>query len=252
MANLDTIGGLHYEMMRRCYDEKSVMYPTYGAVGIKACDEWHDRNNFRKWCKENGYVKGLRLNRIDSSKDYCPENCVLGNKNCKIIGGKNQELKKAIKERKQKKKEAGIKGYMHDDPLYDTFIAMHERCENPKHICYKNYGGRGIFVCDEWKRKGGFCNFKKWANENGWAKGLTLDRIENDKGYSPDNCRWATKLQQCYNKTNNIIYNYGGIDMPLGMIAKLEDVRYGLLYTRVRLNGMSISEALADIRKSID
>ena len=69
MASLDTIGGLHYEMMRRCYNENSVIYTTYGAVGIKVCKEWHDREVFWKWCKENGYVKGLRLNRIDSTKD---------------------------------------------------------------------------------------------------------------------------------------------------------------------------------------
>ena len=86
--------------------------------------------------------------------------------------------------------------------------------------------------------------------ENGWAKGLTLDRIDNNKGYSPDNCRWVTRLQQCYNKTNNILYNYGGIEIPLGMIAKLEDVKYGLLYTRVKQKGMSINEAIADIKKS--
>lgn len=80
MADLNSIGGLHYEMMRRCYNPKSIAFKSYGAKGIKVCEEWHDRDNFRKWCNENGYTKGLRLNRIDSTKDYCPENCVLGNK----------------------------------------------------------------------------------------------------------------------------------------------------------------------------
>ena len=105
-------------------------------------------------------------------------------------------------------------------------------------------------VCEEWCRKSGFPNFKKWAIKNGWVKGLTLDRIDNNKGYSPDNCRWVTRLQQCYNKTNNILYSYGGIEMPLGMIAKLENVKYGLLYLRVRQKGMSVSEAIAEIKKS--
>ena len=75
MASLNTIGGLHYEMMRRCYNEKSVAYKDYGAKGIIVCEEWHDREKFRKWCLENGWVKGLKLNRRDSSKNYCPENC---------------------------------------------------------------------------------------------------------------------------------------------------------------------------------
>lgn len=68
MADLNSIGGLHYEMMRRCYNPKSIAFKSYGAKGIKVCEEWHDRDNFRKWCNENGYTKGLRLNRIDSTK----------------------------------------------------------------------------------------------------------------------------------------------------------------------------------------
>lgn len=250
MADLNSIGGLHYEMMRRCYDEKSVMYPAYGAVGIKVCEEWHDREVFRKWCKDNGWNKNLRLNRIDGTKDYCPENCCFGNKNCKIIGGRNQEVKKSIEERKQKKLESGIKGNITEEPLYITYISMHERCERKTHINYPNYGGRGISVCDDWCGKDGFLNFKKWSNTSGWRKGLSLDRIDNDKGYSPDNCKWSTRSEQNFNKRNNICYEYCGMDMPLGMITKLENVKYGLLYLRVRQKGMSVSEAIAEIKKS--
>lgn len=250
MADLNRISGLHYEMMRRCYNEKSVAYKDYGAKGIKVCEEWHDREVFRKWCEDNGWNKNLRLNRIDGTKDYCPGNCCFGNVSTKREDSYLQTQKKRSEYNRKKKEEANIKGLMNEDPLYDTFIAMHERCENKKHINYKNYGGKGIRVCEEWCRKGGFPNFKKWAIENGWAKGLTLDRIDNNKGYSPDNCRWVTRLQQCYNKTNNILYSYGGIEMPLGMIAKLENVKYGLLYLRVRQKGMSVSEAIAEIKKS--
>lgn len=127
---------------------------------------------------------------------------------------------------------------------------MHSRCENPNHINYKNYGGKNITVCEQWSGKDGFINFKMWSNKNGWVDGLSLDRVENDKGYCPSNCRWVTRLQQCYNKTNNILYSYGGIEMPLGMIAKLENVKYGMLYLRVRKKGMSVNEAIADIKKS--
>lgn len=252
MASLDSIGGIHYEMMRRCYNEKSVAYKDYGAKGIVVCQEWHDRDNFRKWALENGYVKGLRINRYDGKKDYCPENCYFGTNMSKNPNSHNQTVKIRITEHKRKKIEAGIMGKVNEDELYVTFVCMHTRCENPKHINYSNYGGRGISVCEEWSGKDGFFNFKKWAINNGWVKGLTLDRKNNDKGYSPDNCRWVTRLQQEYNKRNNILYNYAGIDMPLGMIAKLEDVKYGMLYRRVRQKGMSITEALADIKMSTD
>ena len=123
---------------------------------------------------------------------------------------------------------------------------MKKRCNYPNASEYENYGGRGISVCEEWSNS--FQNFYNWAINNGWSKGLTIDRIENDKGYCPANCRWVTRLQQCYNKTNNILYNYGGTEIPLGMIAKLENVKYGRLYLRVRQKGMSVRQALEDIK----
>ena len=249
MASLDSIGGLHYEMMRRCYNEKSVMYNTYGAKGIKVCNEWHDREAFRKWCIENGYVKGLRLNRIDSTKDYCPENCILGNKNT-LSNGIAKYTRNVRNHRKEMKNLFGVPNRYSHLRIYKIFMGMHSRCEHTTCSHYENYGGRGISVCDEWSGNDGFFYFYKWSMENGYSNKLSIDRIDNEKGYSPDNCRWATRLQQCYNKTNNILYNYWGIEIPLGIIAKLEDVKYGLLYTRVKQKGMSINEAIADIKKS--
>lgn len=251
MANLNTINGLHYEMMRRCYNKNSVSYKDYGARGIKVCDEWKDKEIFKKWCIKNGWTKDLRLNRKDSSKDYCPENCFFGNKNCKNLNSKNQKIKKNIEERKFKKNKAGIKGRIDKDELYICYRSMRNRCESKTHPSYYNYGGRGIKICKEWIGKYGFFNFKKWSMNNGWSIGLTLDRIDNNKGYSPDNCRWATMLQQNYNKRNNINYEYHGTLIPLGMIAKIENVKYGLLYSRVRLKGMSIDEAIEEIKESI-
>lgn len=84
-------------------------------------------------------------------------------------------------------------------PLYSTWAGMKYRCENPKCNNYEDYGGRGITVCDEWQD---FRAFEKWAIENGFDKsqGLTLDRIDVNKGYSPDNCRYANKYVQAVNQ----------------------------------------------------
>ena len=74
---------------------------------------------------------------------------------------------------------------------------MKSRCENPNFTGYANYGGRGVKVCEEWKS---FEAFREWALANGYAKNLQIDRLNNDSGYSPDNCRWVTQHQNLMNK----------------------------------------------------
>jgi hypothetical protein len=78
---------------------------------------------------------------------------------------------------------------LHLHPLYSTWKGMRERCSNPKQRYWHRYGGRGIFVCKEWDN---FQTFKEWAIQQGWCKGLQVDRIDEDDGYSPDNCRIVT------------------------------------------------------------
>lgn len=82
-------------------------------------------------------------------------------------------------------------------PLYKCWRNMHSRCSNPNMIEFPRYGGRGIVVCDEWKR---FEPFQEWAKASGFQPGLTIDRIDNDKGYEPANCRWTDRATQCLNR----------------------------------------------------
>lgn len=74
---------------------------------------------------------------------------------------------------------------------------MIQRCTNPNNSFYPRYGGRGITVCPEWKSRRAF---REWALKNGYEENLTIDRIDNDKGYSPDNCRWVTMKENCNNR----------------------------------------------------
>lgn len=85
--------------------------------------------------------------------------------------------------------------------LYKVWAAVKQRCTNPKNKAYKNYGGRGIKLCDEWLE---YESFEKWAFENGYAEGLQLDRIDNNGSYSPDNCRFVSTLENSHNKRNNV------------------------------------------------
>lgn len=83
-------------------------------------------------------------------------------------------------------------------PLYNAYNSMINRCENPNVINYNNYGGRGIKICEEWRND--FKKYYDWCMENGWAEGLSVERIDNNGNYCPDNCKLATRIEQCANK----------------------------------------------------
>lgn len=87
--------------------------------------------------------------------------------------------------------------------LRNTWRHMIHRCENPKDSAYPSYGGRGITVVPAWKD---YEVFRTWALSAGYAVGLTLDRTDNDAGYSPENCRWVSFAQQCVNRRNNRVF----------------------------------------------
>lgn len=107
--------------------------------------------------------------------------------------------------------------YVHGEKhtrLYSTWIKMRHRCNSPNDSHYNSYGGRGIKVCDEWERS--YQAFSEWAKANGYDeskswKECSIDRIDNDKGYSPDNCRWVDYKTQANNRQNNIPITYKGM-----------------------------------------
>lgn len=84
---------------------------------------------------------------------------------------------------------------------------MKARCYNPKHVGYFRYGGRGISICDDWLD---IKNFIAWAESNGYQPGMSIDRIDNDGNYCPENCRWITKHEQNFNRSDNIQIEYNG------------------------------------------
>jgi hypothetical protein len=123
-------------------------------------------------------------------------------------------------------------------PIYRVWIGMRQRCENPKTIGYKNYGGRGIKVCKRWHT---FENFV--ADMGHRPKGYTLDRINNDKGYSPENCRWATRRQQHYNYRGNQVVEFNGQRHPLKEWARILGVDYDMLRHRIVRAGWPVDLA---------
>ena len=88
--------------------------------------------------------------------------------------------------------------------LYGIWCSMIGRVENKNNLDYKNYGGRGIAICKEWRSD--YLSFKKWAFENGYSNTLKIDRIDNDRNYEPDNCRWTTQTIQSRN--TRVLYRH--------------------------------------------
>jgi lambda repressor-like predicted transcriptional regulator len=111
---------------------------------------------------------------------------------------------------------------------------MRERCNDENYPEFHLYGGRGIKVCPEWDGKGKFPVFCQWAVENNYADDLTIERVDNEKGYSPDNCKWADKFEQANNKRSNVWFDCpDGQRRTLAQIARKEEVSYKLLSARL-------------------
>ena len=112
-----------------------------------------------------------------------------------------------------------------------SWAAMKARCTNPKYKGYKNYGGRGITVCDRW-----FNSFESFLEDMGHkpTKSHQLERVENDGNYDPDNCIWATPREQSNNRRNNIVIGHNGESLTLAQWSRRSGIAYGKLLYRFR------------------
>lgn len=118
------------------------------------------------------------------------------------------------------------------DNLNQRHYDMIRRCYNPNCANYKHYGARGITVCDDWRGEFGLNNFRKWALTNGYSKELSLDKIDNDGQYSPENCRWTTRREQNINKRPSIKGSTGFVGINIHSSSYEGHIYY---YGRVRV-----------------
>ena len=124
-------------------------------------------------------------------------------------------------------------------PTYSVWAAMVQRCSNPKDRNYKNYGGRGVTVCDSWRV---FANF--FADMGQKPAGMTLERIDNNKGYSPGNCKWASRQQQMRNTRANVWVAVDGVRMVFKDAAKLTTVSRTTLYSYLSKHNLTHQEVI--------
>ena len=127
---------------------------------------------------------------------------------------------------------------------YIIWSNMKRRCYCETDKYYEVYGGKGITICDEWKDN--FLSFYEWSLKTGFADGLTIDRIDNSKGYSPDNCRWVSIETQANNRTNNHIVSYHGQSDTLVNMCRELNVNPKTIYGRMKHNRRSFEQAVDD------
>ena len=117
-----------------------------------------------------------------------------------------------------------------DTPIFNSWRGMIDRCMNPNHVRYHRYGGRGITICREWR------SFSAFYRDMGpsWRPGLTIERINNSRGYEPDNCEWRTRKAQALNTCRTHLIDTPWGRMPLGEASERSGINRTTLYSRLK------------------
>lgn len=166
---------------QKCYYSNHKNYQQYGGRGIAVCSEWcDDFMAFYNWAISNNYSDNLVLKRKDVNGNYEPNNCEWGTRRVPKIN-----------------KITLVRHGYAQTKIYNVWVSMRQRCNNPNSSVYQRYGARGITVCEEWNDPKAFI---EWAYQNGYKEGLSIDRKDNDGNYEPSNCTFSTSFEQQHNK----------------------------------------------------
>lgn len=131
--------------------------------------------------------------------------------------------------------------------LYSEWCNMRSRCNYPGNVMYKNYGGRGIRCCEEWNS---FDAFMKWANESGYTDDLTLERIDINKGYNPNNCSWIPRNKQYLNRSDSHYLTAFGKTQTIKEWSEEIGIKYDTIHARIKYYGWDAEKVLSKHPKS--
>lgn len=134
----------------------------------------------------------------------------------------------------------------HKDRIYFAYGSMIQRCTNESNPEYRNYGARGITICDEWLGEYGFEKFYDWAIRSGYSENLTIDRINVNGNYEPSNCRWTDILRQQNNKRNNHYISFNGKTQSMADWAREIGISYSALSARINTYKWTLERALTE------
>lgn len=211
------------------------------------------KNNIKLHCTNDtkigdvyGYLTVIEKIPNPSSKytdSYYKCKCVCGNeikiaRRCLLIR-KNKSCG-CIPYKRSAKNRLDYHGHI-NHPVYKAWVNMKSRCYNSHLKAYRDYGGRGIKVCEEWQD---FKNFWYWACNNGYKDGYTIERIDVNKGYNPENCKWIPRSSQNWNRRNTRYVTYKGISKSVGEWRSILGVKHYILYNFVKRNNWQLEPFL--------
>ena len=130
--------------------------------------------------------------------------------------------------------------------LREIWRSMKKRCQNPKAKDFRHYGARGIRVCQEWQD---FDSFKAWSLQHGYDDTKTLDRMNNNVGYSPTNCRWISRKAQAYNRTTNVFYTVDGKTRTLKEWSRIYGIPDDVIIHRIN-EGWDVEKAITTPKRA--
>lgn len=148
-------------------------------------------------------------------------------------------------------KEEGLTHNLSKTRIYRIRMMMIQRCYNPVSTDYTNYGQRGIRICDDWLGDSGFINFNKWANENGYDKELSIDRIDVNGNYEPDNCKWATDKEQGNNRRTSVFIEFDGVTKTMAQWEEFYELTTDIIGHRMR-KGMTGKDLIKPVRSKAE
>ena len=129
--------------------------------------------------------------------------------------------------------------------IYEVWKTLKQRCFNPTNISYKNYGGRGITICEDWKNN--FSSFYEWSMKNGYKEGLSIDRIDNNGNYCPENCRWTDRKTQANNTRTNHFITFRNQTKTIAEWSRHFNLPYSNIFAKLQKNNYDGEKAFAKL-----